>query len=51
MSVRFDDLRVGDELPTLIERYGDAGALAVAQAMEDAVDEIGTWCATHGVDA
>ncbi len=40
-----------DELPTLIERYGEAGALSVAQAMEDAVDEIGTWCATHGVDA
>lgn len=40
-----------DELPTLIERYGETGALAVAGAMEDAVDEIGTWCATHGVDA
>lgn len=40
-----------DELPTLIERYGETGALAVAQAMEDAVDEIGSWCGTHGVDA
>ena len=40
-----------DELPTLVDRYGEAGALAVARAIEGAVDEIGTWCATHGVDA
>jgi glycine/D-amino acid oxidase-like deaminating enzyme len=40
-----------DELPTLLERYGPDGALAVAEAMEAAVDEIGAWCATHGVDA
>jgi len=40
-----------DELPTLIERYGEAGALAAARASEDAVDEIGAWCVEHGVDA
>jgi glycine/D-amino acid oxidase-like deaminating enzyme len=40
-----------DELPTLLERYGEAGALAAAQASEDAVDAIGAWCAEHGVDA
>ncbi len=40
-----------DEMPTLIERYGDAGALSAAWAMDGAVDEIGRWCAANGVDA
>lgn len=40
-----------DELPTLIERHGRVGALAVARAMDGAVDEIGAWCRAHGVDA
>lgn len=40
-----------DELPALIERYGEVGALEMGAAMEAAVDEIGAWCATHGVDA
>lgn len=40
-----------DELPTLIERYGTAGAAAVARAIDVAVDEVGAWCAMHGVDA
>jgi len=40
-----------DELPTLIDRYGEAMAIPVAEAMERAVDEVGTWCADHGVDA
>jgi glycine/D-amino acid oxidase-like deaminating enzyme len=40
-----------DELPTLMERYGTEGALTVAEGMEAAVDEIGAWCAAHGVDA
>lgn len=40
-----------DELPTLIERYGEPGALATAHAMEAAVDDIGRWCDEHGVDA
>ena len=40
-----------DELPTLVERYGDDGALAMGTAMESAVDEIGAWCEEHAVDA
>jgi glycine/D-amino acid oxidase-like deaminating enzyme len=40
-----------DELPTLIDRYGEEGAVAVADAVESAVDELGAWCAAHGVDA
>ena len=40
-----------DELPTLIERYGDEGAVAAARAMDAAVDEVGRWSAAHGVDA
>jgi glycine/D-amino acid oxidase-like deaminating enzyme len=40
-----------DELGTLVERYGDDGALAMGQAMDDAVDAIGAWCVEHGVDA
>ncbi len=40
-----------DELPTLTERHGGVGALAIARAIDGAVDDIGTWCATHGVDA
>ncbi|MFP5342617.1 MAG: NAD(P)/FAD-dependent oxidoreductase [Candidatus Limnocylindria bacterium] len=40
-----------DELPTLIDRYGEAGALAAARASEDAVADIGAWCERHGVDA
>lgn len=40
-----------DEMPTLIERYGEAGALDAAWAMDEAVDVLGRWCADHGVDA
>jgi glycine/D-amino acid oxidase-like deaminating enzyme len=40
-----------DEMPTLIERYGEAGALQAAWAMDAAVDELGRWCTDHGVDA
>lgn len=40
-----------DDLHGLVELYGEAGALAVARAFAAAVDEIGTWSATHGVDA
>ena len=40
-----------DELPTLVERHGDAGGLAVATAVAEAVDEVGAWCVRHGVDA
>ena len=40
-----------DELPTLIDRYGVPGAIGVGEAMEAAVDEVGTFCATNDVDA
>jgi glycine/D-amino acid oxidase-like deaminating enzyme len=40
-----------DELPTLVERYGDDGALAMGRAIAAAVDELGTWCDANGVDA
>jgi glycine/D-amino acid oxidase-like deaminating enzyme len=40
-----------DELPTLVERYGQTGALTMAEAMEAAVDEVGAWCFAHDVDA
>jgi glycine/D-amino acid oxidase-like deaminating enzyme len=36
---------------TLRERAGDAAALAVCRASEDAVRGIGAWCETNGVDA
>lgn len=39
-----------DELPRLIERHGPDGALAIARAVDDAVDEVGAWSAAHGVD-
>jgi glycine/D-amino acid oxidase-like deaminating enzyme len=40
-----------DELPRLIERHGPDGALAIARAIDDAVDEVGAWCAANHVDA
>ena len=40
-----------DELPTLVERGGRDRGLAGARAVADAVDEIGAWCAAHGIDA
>jgi glycine/D-amino acid oxidase-like deaminating enzyme len=38
-------------LPNMRERWGDAGALAVARAAEDAVRGIGAFCEAKGVDA
>jgi glycine/D-amino acid oxidase-like deaminating enzyme len=38
-------------LPNMRERWGDAGALAVARAAEGAVAGIGEFCAGEGVDA
>lgn len=38
-------------LPNMRERWGDAEALAVARAAEDAVTGIGEFCASEGVDA
>ena len=40
-----------DEFPTLLERYGADGARSVGEAIEAAVDEVGTFCAAHGIDA
>ena len=39
------------DAPTLRERAGDAAALAVCRASEDAVRGIGDWCAANDVDA
>ena len=39
------------DAPTLRETAGDAAALAVCRASEQAVRGIGAWCETNGVDA
>ena len=39
------------DAPTLREKAGDAAALAVCRASEEAVRGIGAWCETSGVDA
>jgi len=39
------------DAPTLRERVGDAAALAVCRASEDAVRGIGAWCEENGLDA
>jgi glycine/D-amino acid oxidase-like deaminating enzyme len=38
-------------LPSMEERFGSAGALAVAGAAREAVHGIGHWCEQQGVDA
>jgi glycine/D-amino acid oxidase-like deaminating enzyme len=38
-------------LPTLVGRFGEGGALAVAEAAEASVAAIEAWCAAEGVDA
>lgn len=38
-------------LPNMRERWGDAAALAVAQAAQAAVDGVGAFCEEQGVDA
>jgi glycine/D-amino acid oxidase-like deaminating enzyme len=38
-------------LPNMRERWGDAAALAVARAAENAVGEIGSFCESQGIDA
>jgi len=40
-----------DELPTLIDRHGEAGAVAIARAMDQAVVSVGSWVEQHRVDA
>ena len=39
------------DAPTLRERTGDAAALAVCRASEEAVRGVGAWCEANGVDA
>ena len=39
------------DAPTLRDHAGDAAALAVCRASEDAVRGIGAWCESNGVDA
>jgi len=39
------------DAPTLREQAGDAAALAVCRASEEAVRGIGAWCDANGVDA
>ena len=40
-----------DELPALVGDFGSEQALIAARASATAVDDIGSWCAAHGVDA
>ena len=40
-----------DELATLVDLFGDEGALACAREVAASVHEIGAWCARQGVDA
>jgi glycine/D-amino acid oxidase-like deaminating enzyme len=40
-----------DELPALIARFGEAAAIRSAQAMDAAIEEIGTFTAANGIDA
>ncbi len=40
-----------EDLPALVRRFGDAGALRIARAAERSVTEIGDWLAAHDVDA
>ena len=38
-------------LPSMIRRFGEQPALAVARASREAVAEVGRWCSDNGVDA
>ena len=40
-----------DQLPYLVERFGDDTALRIADLADESVQGIGDWCAEHGVDA
>jgi glycine/D-amino acid oxidase-like deaminating enzyme len=40
-----------DQAPYLLERFGDDGALRLADLVDDSVGAIGEWCAGQGVDA
>jgi glycine/D-amino acid oxidase-like deaminating enzyme len=40
-----------DEIGALVDRFGEAGALACARESAASVQAIGAWCAANGVDA
>ncbi len=40
-----------DELPELVEMFGDEPALSACRALGRSVRAIGEWCGAHGVDA
>jgi glycine/D-amino acid oxidase-like deaminating enzyme len=40
-----------DQLPGLVERFGEVPALAIGRASADSVRAIGSWCDETGVDA
>jgi len=40
-----------DELPLLAELHGDRAALAMCRMAQQSIEDIGAWCAGHGVDA
>jgi glycine/D-amino acid oxidase-like deaminating enzyme len=40
-----------DELPELIEMFGEQAALAACRALGGSIRSIGEWCVEHGVDA
>jgi glycine/D-amino acid oxidase-like deaminating enzyme len=39
-----------DELPALIERFGEAEAVRTARALDEAIASLGPWCVAHGID-
>lgn len=40
-----------DQLPYLVERFGQEEALRVARLVDESVEQIGSWCRAHDVDA
>jgi glycine/D-amino acid oxidase-like deaminating enzyme len=40
-----------DELPLLAEIHGDESALAMCRMAQQSIEDIGTWCEQHDVDA
>ncbi|HXF58086.1 MAG TPA: FAD-dependent oxidoreductase [Actinomycetota bacterium] len=40
-----------DELPRLVDLFGEEAALRACRAVAESVDAIGRWCLDHGVDA
>lgn len=40
-----------DDLGALTRSFGQAGAVACAEALGDPAGDVGAWCAEHGVDA